>query len=207
MGKSVIGVVLGTVIGVLAGAWLVQLQVRGSSAWAGPDLWPAVVAAELKIARGAELEGLPTLVALAEELHALRRQRALHGILRIPYWLRAAIAARPAAYKIEQHALDFMIGKVTARLDAELDQWQDRMTAVSALDPVRREAALRLLAFVKWQQKGGEYEYAYDFFEQLSRAAPPPPPPPPPRPNPPTVIVEKTPSPVPPTPTVRRKRR
>ena len=194
MGKSLLGALVGALIGVLAGAWLVQFQARGNRGWIGPDLWPAAAQAELRIARGLDEEGLPTLVALSQELHALRRQRSLEAIFHAPHWFRSVFSARAPADDAEEHALDFMIKKVTAALDAELDRWQDKMTRVNALDPLAKDATLRLLAFVKWQQKGGEYAYAYDFFDELSRTAAR-------RPTKPTeVTVENTPRPAPPTP-------
>jgi hypothetical protein len=198
MGKSLLGALVGALIGVLAGAWLVQFQARANRGWVGPDLWPGAAQAELRIARGLDEEGLPTLVALGQELHALHRQRSLEAILFAPHWLRAVFSARAPADDAEEHALDFMINKVTAALDAELDRWQDNMARVNELDPVARDAALRLLAFVKWQQKGGEYAYAYDFFDELSRTAARQPP------KPTEVTVESTPRPAPPTPRRRR---
>ncbi len=203
MGKSVLGALLGALIGVLAGAWLVQLQARADRGWVGPDLWPAAAQAELRIAHGLDHEGLPTLVALGQELHALRRQRFLETIFHAPHWLRGVFPARAPADDADAHTLDFMIDRVTAALDAELDRWQDKMPRVNALDPVAKDAALRLLAFVKWQQKGGEYAYAYEFFDELSRTAARQPP------KPTEVAVESTPRPAPstPRPQPRRARR
>ncbi len=171
MAKALLGALFGALVGVLAGAWLVQLQARVGRGGTEHDIWPAAAEAELKVAKTLESEGLPTLVALAEELHVLRHQRVLHGAVDATHLLRSLILTRSVSEESEERALDFMIAKVSSTLDAELDRWQSKMGLVGALDPVAKGAALRLLAFVKWQEKGGEYEYAYEFWDELGRTA------------------------------------
>lgn len=171
MAKSLFGALFGALIGMLAGAWFVQVQMQGPHSSAQRDLWPRVVEAQLALAKPLDKDGLPTVVALAEELHALRRQRWSYGMFNARHWFRTL--APSADEDTEERALDFMIQKVTATLDGELDGWQSKMNRVNELDPIAKNATLRLLGFVKWQQKGGEYEYAYEFFDELSRSAPP----------------------------------
>lgn len=171
MAKSLLAALFGALVGVLAGVWFVQFQERFGRGGTEPDLWPAAAAAELRVAKALDQEGLATLVALAEELHALRRQRLLRGTVDVTHLFRSLVMRRTGAEESEARGLDFMIAKVSATIDAELNRWQSKMAKVNQLDAVAKGAALRLLAFVKWQEKGGEYEYAYEFWDELGRTA------------------------------------
>ncbi len=166
---------------VFLGALLASLLSIGGVTWLsshdapeeGPfsEAWPSALRAQLALIEPAEKDRFSPLVALAEELYWLRRAEMAHerdlGSL-----LHRATRFGADRKGEEGKALSFLIERVTASLGHELDRWQSRLDTLGTLDGMERDAALRILAFAKWQQKGGAFAYAYDFFEQLARNAP-----------------------------------
>jgi len=184
MAKVIIGAIVASLISIF-GVTMLSSRVAQEQGPLG-DAWPAIVRAQLTLAKPLEKQGLATVVALAEELYWLRRAEMAYES-KLTSLMRQAEHLASAGDDSEGKALSFLIARVTASLGLELDRWQTQMGRVAALGASEQDAALRILAFAKWQQKGGAYEYAYDFFQQLSNNAvvvpvkePSPPPPPPP---------------------------
>lgn len=165
MGKVILGAIVGSLIGAVAILFIAPAGDHDQGPYG--DAWPAILRAQLETASPLEDEGLSTLVALAEELYWLRRAEMdqQHGLTS---FVRQPGKSSKADADDESRALGFLIERVTASLSLELDRWQGQMERIHALGGPQRDAALRILAFAKWQQKGGAYDYAYDFFNQLT---------------------------------------
>lgn len=184
MARVLLGALLASLFSIWGVTWLSSREVPEGGPFT--EAWPSVLRAQLDLIGPAQDDRFAPIVALAEELYWLRRAETAHQ-RELGSVLRRATRFGAANEDEEGKALSFLIERVTASLGHELDRWQGQMETLSTLEGIEQDAALRILAFAKWQQKGGAFAYAYDFFGQLSRNAP-------------TVTKTAT-QPVPPTPT------
>jgi len=167
MGRSFATALVGSIVGVAVAVWVSGFMAARPDYMPRGDAWPAVLHAQRDNSSALADGGLSRLVALAEELYWLRRAEA-EGESNFAMLQRQVNRFSRTEVDEEAKALRFLIDRVTVSLGNELDRWQREIHRLDGLHPAEREAALRLLAFAKWQQKGGAYEYAYDLFRQLS---------------------------------------
>lgn len=127
---------------------------------AGP--WPRVVEQEL---RQAQAEGWPEVTTLAAlTIEVLSLDAALREPAPENPW-RTLIAPRPGLPPDEERALRHTAAAARARLQDEIQRWEDRLDQLRATD-----APIRLLGMARWTLRGGDLAKAELHYERAAGA-------------------------------------